>query len=89
MARLKGTTHNTAIPQIDVGALATCLACPLPECVYMFDGVPQGEAKRSGLRGQIVTIRQRCPIWQAERDRCAENMRRWRAKKNQPREIKK
>lgn len=81
MARLKGTTHNTAIPQIDVAAAPTCLACPLPECVYMFDGV--------ALRGQIVTIRQRCPIWQAERDRCAENMRRWRAKKNQPREIKK
>lgn len=78
MARLKGralkgplgATHNTAIPQIDVANAPTCLACPLPECVYFF---------------RSDAIRRPCPVWRKENERKVEYARRWRAGKNQAR----
>lgn len=66
MARVKGTIHNTAIPQIDILNAPTCLACPLHECVLFF---------------QSDAIRRACPVWRKENERKMEYTRRWRRKK--------
>ena len=39
------------IPMIDLRNAATCLACPLPDCVY---------------ETEALEVRQLCPIWRRE-----------------------
>ncbi len=58
---------DTTVPQIDLANAPTCLACPLAECVYMFE--------------DDAEFRRLCPIGRAEMERNREHQRRWREKK--------
>lgn len=65
MARIKGTVHINAIPEIDLTNAPTCLACRLPECVYRLNS---------------TTHRYACPVWRKENEHKVEYRRRQRAK---------